>query len=64
LDIPLARKVDGKKFVWDGALYDSEAQAREVMAGYAQDGFEVEQFAAEDKFVVYSRRLATAPSAD
>ncbi len=60
MSIPLARKVNGKKFMWDGAVYDSEAAAQQVMEGYVKDGFEVQQFVDEGQFLVYSRRVATA----
>ena len=56
---PLARKVDGKKFMWDGVVYDSDDQAQQVMEGYAKDGFEVQKFVDEGQFLVYSRRVAT-----
>jgi hypothetical protein len=65
MDIPLARKVNGKKFMWDGVVYDSEAQAHQVMEGYAKDGFEVEQVVEGGQFLVYNRRVAAAaPAAD
>ena len=44
MDVPLARKVNGKKFMWDGVLYESDDQAQQVMEGYAKDGFEVQKF--------------------
>ena len=59
MTIPLARRVDGKKFMWDGVVYDSDDQAQQVMEGYAKDGFEVQKFVNEDQFLVYSRRVAT-----
>jgi len=60
---PLARKVDGKKFLWDGGTYDSPAAAQEVMEGYAKDGFEVQMFEEDGHYLVYSRRVAAAQSA-
>jgi hypothetical protein len=51
--------VDGKKFMWDGVVYDSDDQAQQIMEGYAKDGFEVQKFVNEDQFLVYSRRVAT-----
>ena len=59
MTIPLARKVDGKKFMWDGVVYDSDDQAQQVMEGYAKVGFEVQKFVNEGQFLVYSRRVAT-----
>ncbi len=64
MDIPLARKVNGKKFMWDGVVYDSEASAQQVMEGYAKDGFEVEKFVEDGQFLVYSRRVATVAPTD
>ena len=64
MSIPLARKVNGKKFMWDGAVYESEAQAQQVMEDYAKDGFEVEKFVEDGKFLVYSRRVATPPAGE
>jgi len=60
MDIPLAKKVNGKKFMWDGVVYDSEASAQQVMEDYAKNGFEVEKFVEDAQFLVYSRRVATA----
>ena len=60
MTIPLARKVNGKKFMWDGVVYDSDASAQQVMEDYAKDGFEVEKFVEDGQFLVYSRRVATA----
>jgi hypothetical protein len=59
MTIPLARKVNGKKFMWDGVVYDSDDQAQQVMEDYAKDGFEVEKFVEDGQFLVYSRRVAT-----
>ncbi len=58
--IPLAKKVNGKKFMWDGVVYDSDASAQQVMEDYAKNGFEVEKFVEDAQFLVYSRRVATA----
>jgi hypothetical protein len=59
MTIPLARKFDNKKFMWDGVIYDSDDQAQQVMEGYAKDGFEVQKFVNEGQFLVYSRRVGT-----
>ncbi len=64
MDMPLARKVDGKKYMWDGATYETQEQAAEAMQAYEKDGFEVKLFVEEDQYLVYSRRVAAAPSAD
>lgn len=62
MDTPLAKMVDGKKFMWDDAVYDSDESAQQVMEGYAKDGFEVHKFDEEGQFLVYSRRVTAAQS--
>lgn len=56
--VPLARKFEGKKYMWDGAIYESEDQARRTMDAYRRNGFEVQLFQDADQYLVYSRRLA------
>jgi hypothetical protein len=55
----LARLIDGKKFMWDGVVYESEKQAQEVKQKYADDNFEVELIQEENQYFVYSRRVVT-----
>ncbi len=59
MTVPLAKKIDGKKYMWDGKTYENEEQARETMASYEKDGFTVHIVRENDMFLVYSRRLAT-----
>lgn len=59
MNIPLARKIDGKKFLWDGVNYESREQAQEAVKAYEQDGFEAALIENGDRFLVYSRRVAT-----
>jgi hypothetical protein len=62
MDIPLARKLEGKKFMWDGGTYPTEDEAQQVMRGYEQDGFETRMFVEGDQYLVYSRRVAAVQS--
>jgi hypothetical protein len=62
MTIPLARKVDGKKFMWDGVTYDSKQKAYEVTVAYQSDGFETELVEEGGQFLVYSRRVAAQQS--
>lgn len=55
----LAAMVDGNKFMWDGAVYETEKEAQEVKQKYTADGFEVEIIEQEGKHLVYSRRVVT-----
>ena len=64
MTIPLAKKFDGKKFMWDGGTYENPAAAQEVMEGYAKDGFEVQMAEEDGQFLVYSRRVATVQAAE
>jgi hypothetical protein len=64
MTIPLlARKVEGKKFMWDGVIYDSKQQAYEVTVAYKSSGFETQLFEEDGQFLVYSRRVAGEQSA-
>jgi hypothetical protein len=63
MTIPLARKIEGKKFMWDGVTYGSKQKAHEVAVAYQSDGFDTELFEEDGQFLVYSRRVATVQSA-
>lgn len=63
MTIPLARKVEGKKFMWDGSTYDSKQKAYEVSVAYQADGFATQIFEEDGQFLVYSRRVAAVQSA-
>jgi hypothetical protein len=60
MSTPLAKKVEGKKFMWDGGTYDDSGQAKQVMEDYAKEGFEVQMVEEEGRYFIYSRRLVTA----
>jgi len=63
MTIPLSRKIDGKKFLWDHVNYDSREAAQEAMKAYEEEGFEVEVLEIEGQFLLYSRRVAAEQSA-
>ena len=54
-----AKKIDGKKFMWDTGHYSAESEAMEKMALYEKDGFETRLVKEENKFLVYTRRVVT-----
>lgn len=55
--MPNASKIiDGKKYMWDGAVYESEKEAQEVKQKYADDNFEVKLLEEENKYLLYTRR--------
>jgi hypothetical protein len=55
----LAKKMDGKKFMWDKGNYPTDQEAREKMAQYEKDGFEAECVEENGNYLVYTRRLVT-----
>ena len=55
----LSFNIDGKKFMWDKAIYASEAEAKEKMAVYEKDGFEAACSTEEGKYLVYTRKVIT-----
>ncbi|MFQ6128926.1 MAG: hypothetical protein ACE5QW_08510 [Thermoplasmata archaeon] len=47
---------DGKKFMWDGQLCESEEEGKKIAKGYEDEGFEVEMVTEEGKHLIYTRR--------
>jgi len=50
---------DGKKFMWDGQIYDDRAEASRVAESYQNQNFQVQLLEEEGKFLVYTRRIVT-----
>ena len=48
---------DGKKFMWDGLLYDAKEDASRAGQFYQDDGFQIRIVEEGEKFLVYTRRL-------
>ena len=55
----VAKKIDGKKFMWDKGHYSTEDEARRKMTQYEGDGFESTCVEENDTYLVYTRRLVT-----
>jgi hypothetical protein len=55
----LARIFDGMKFMWDGAEYETEEEAKNVQDGYEKDEFEVRRIEEEGKHYLFTRRVVT-----
>lgn len=55
----ISRVIDGKKFMWDGEIYESESQAQDVKKKYEDENFEVQLIQEESQYLVYSRRIVT-----
>jgi hypothetical protein len=54
-----SRIINGKKFMWDGVVYESKEKTQDVMAKYNKDGFEVELIQEEKHCLLYTRRVVT-----
>ena len=55
----LSKIINEKKFMWDGTVYESEKEAQDLKQKYADDNFEVEMLAEENKYLLYTRRVVT-----
>ena len=53
-----SQRIDGRKFLWDGKVYDQAADAERAASAYQADKFETRQVAFEGKHLVYTRRVA------
>ena len=48
---------DGKKFMWDGLLYDSKEDAARAGQAYQADNFQTRMVEEGGEFLVYTRRI-------
>lgn len=55
----VSKIIDGKKFMWDGKVYESEKEAQEIKQKYKDDKFEVELVKEEQGYLLYTRRVVT-----
>ncbi len=53
----ISKIINGKKFMWDGAVYESKKEAEDTMQKYKKDEFEVELIEEEKKHLLYTRRV-------
>lgn len=54
-----SKKINGKKFMWDEKVYESEKEAQEIKQKYKDDKFEVELVKEEQGYLLYTRRVVT-----
>ncbi|MFI5118714.1 MAG: hypothetical protein ACHP8B_18665 [Terriglobales bacterium] len=52
----LAMISEGKKFMWDGQLYDNRDEASRAGESYQNENFEMRMVEEGGKFLVYTRR--------
>ena len=55
----ISKIINGKKFMWDGVVYESKKEAEDTMRKYKDDNFEVELLEEEKKHLLYTRRVVT-----
>jgi len=55
----LARVFDGKKFMWDGKVYNDQKERGEIAKKYNDDGFEVEMVDEDNQYFLFTRRIVT-----
>lgn len=55
----LARIIDGKKFMWDGKVYEKKEDADETAGKYRSDGFEVRCLKEGNDYYLFTRRVVT-----
>ncbi len=53
----ISKIINGKKFMWDGVVYESKKEAEDTMRKYKDDNFEVELIEEEKKHLLYTRRV-------
>ncbi len=55
----ISKIINGKKFMWDGVVYESKKEAEDTMRKYKDDNFEVELIEEEKQHLLYTRRVVT-----
>ncbi len=55
----VSKIINGKKFMWDGVVYESKKEIEGTMQKYKDDNFEVELIEEEGKHLLYTRRVVT-----
>ncbi len=50
------REIDGKRYAWDGKVYDARFEAVEVAEGFMKEGFEARVESYGDSYLVLLRR--------
>jgi len=57
--MPVARIIDGKKFLWDGSEIAEAEEARRIAEQYASTGFESQVVEEGGKIHVFTRKVVT-----
>lgn len=49
--------IEGKKFLWDGRLFQQQSEAASASEAYKNDNFQVQMIQVEDTYLIYTRRV-------
>ena len=55
----LARVFNGKKYMWDGRIYETKQDMKKTAEEYKKENFEVEEIEEEGKYYLFTRRVVT-----
>ncbi len=55
----LARVINGKKYMWDGRIYETRQDMKKTAEEYSKENFEVEEIEEEGKYYLFTRRVVT-----
>ena len=55
----ISKKIDSKKYMWEGYIYETEDKAKEVENDYKKNNFETAIVKEDEKYLVYTRRVVT-----
>ena len=53
----LFKKIEDKKFMWDGRIYEAKEEAEKIKSDYEKDNFQVQIVFEDGKYLVYTRRV-------
>ncbi len=49
--------IDGKKFLWDGHLFENQDKGSRAAEAYLKDNFEVQMVEVGGTYLIYTRRV-------
>ena len=55
----LARVFNGKKYMWDGRIYETKQDMKKTSDEYRKENFKVEEVEEEGKYYLFTRRVVT-----
>ncbi len=59
MEVEQVKHVDREKYMWDGAVYETEEEAKSKKSEYEKNDFQVQLVEQEGKCLLYTRRVVT-----